>query len=207
MRALALAFVLLAPLAHAQGADSSYAAMVAQLRAGDTSVDFGEMRMTYAETDAYSPYAVEPKERLGRLFQAFFDDEDLELALAIADSTLSDLYIDIDAHMIAGIAHERLGNEAEATFHFTVANGLAGSILASGEGLTPESPYVVISTAEEYAMLRLSGLQSRGQALTTCGRAACDQLTVEDPETGETFEVYFDVSRPMGWMSRELNGE
>lgn len=205
---LVLAALLLSvPSAQAQEADSTYAAMVAQLRAGDTDLDYTALRLTYAETEAYSPYDIEPKKRVGRMFTALFEEEDAALALAIADSALDAVYVDIDAHMVASIAHRRLENEAAADFHLAIADGLVGSIIDSGDGRDPDSPLVVINTTEEYALLRVSGLGSQGQSLTTCGGSPCDRLTVTVPDSDETFDLFFDVSRPMAWMNREFGGD
>lgn len=65
-------------------------------------------------------------------------------------------------------------------------------ILTSGDGLTPETAFVVGGAIPaEYAILRLMGLQRGVQGLID--RAGCyyDVQRARDPSTGETREVWF----------------
>ena len=181
--------------------------MVAQVEAGETDVDYFAMRMAFAESSAYSPYNVDPTQRRGRMFEALFGESDYERALVLADSTLDEYYIDIDGHMIASIAHANLGDEAAAAFHREIGLGLARSILDSGEGTTDTSPFIVINTSEEYALLRVMGMDSRGQSLVQCNDVPCDRMEVEDGDTGDTTVFFFDVSRPFAWMRAQTEGE
>lgn len=65
-------------------------------------------------------------------------------------------------------------------------------ILTSGDGLTPETAFVVGGAIPaEYAILRLMGLQRRVQALVNRGGCYYDVQTARDPASGETREIWF----------------
>ncbi len=76
-------------------------------------------------------------------------------------------------------------------------NGLVDSIGHSGDGRSPTTAFVTISTPELRAFLRLTGLEVKKQSLVHEADKAFDLMGVRDPETGEEFELYFDITTQM----------
>ncbi len=74
----------------------------------------------------------------------------------------------------------------------------APTVLASASGTGPDDAYVVSSVAQEYEVLRLLGLEMQQQALHQINGKPFDVLTVSDPDTGETRDLWFDISRFFG---------
>ena len=74
----------------------------------------------------------------------------------------------------------------------------APTVLASASGTGPDDAYVVSSVAQEYEILRMLGLERASQSLHTLNGKPFDVLTATDPETEETREVWFDISRFFG---------
>ncbi len=74
----------------------------------------------------------------------------------------------------------------------------APTILASASGTGPDDAYAVASVAQEYEILRLLGLRRQQQSLHKINGKPFDVLTAIDPETQETREVWFDISRFFG---------
>ena len=89
-------------------------------------------------------------------------------------------------------------------FERAVASGLFRSIVASGDGMTPETPFVVIAIAEEYMVLRERGLRPAGQALLQTANGPVDALTGVDPANGMRQTLYFDVNRLFMALDRRL---
>ncbi|WP_088309098.1 DUF4919 domain-containing protein [Novosphingobium sp. B 225] len=71
-------------------------------------------------------------------------------------------------------------------------------ILAKSDGRTQATAYKVSSVADEYAIMRVLGLQSEQQALIIPKGKAYDRLTATDPNTGAKREVWFDISSFFG---------
>lgn len=200
--ALLLAALLLAAVpATAQ----TYREFTARLDARETDLDYLAFRLAYADSDGYAPYDTDTSDQRRRMLRAFFQTDDLPLALAIADSALARNLTDIDSHFISMVASRALGDSLRADFHEAVGMGLITSIRDSGDGTIPASPCRVISVDEEYALLRYYGLRSTGQAMETCNGERCDHLTVEDPDEAEDAptDLYFDVSIPFAYMQRQ----
>jgi len=201
---LALVVLLAAGGVAAQSGPDDYDALLTRLRAGDTDVDYGAFRLAYTRTAAYAPYGVDDTNRHQRMAEAA-GAGDFATARELADTLLEENYTDIDAHVYAGYASQRLDDAARADFHAAVIRGLVGSIMASGSGDAPDSPYVVISVDEEYALMRVLGLQSQEQGLTRCaGGHQCDRVQAVGRDGGEPRALYFDVAIPMQHMADEM---
>jgi Domain of unknown function (DUF4919) len=99
----------------------------------------------------------------------------------------------MDAQIAASLAYAGSGDTAKGDFHKAVYLGLVNSILDSGDGKTPDTAYVVISTHEEYVTLRALGLQPAGQALSNAGVHAFDIMTATDPKTKTQQKIYFNI--------------
>lgn len=74
----------------------------------------------------------------------------------------------------------------------------APTVIASANGTGPNDAYVVVSVAQEYEVLHLLGLQSRGQELHVIDGHPYDVIDTIDPQTQETRDVWFDISRFFG---------
>lgn len=111
--------------------------------------------------------------------------------------------IDITFHYYMGISLSESEREAEGQVHFTWLDGLLNSILASGDGRTEDSPLVVISTSEEYDVLRVLGLRPVGQSLVFHEEVPLDQLDAES-EAGDQFTIFFNPAAHFARLDKAL---
>ncbi len=202
MRALCLAFLLLLPPGLSLAAEqTSYDALVAELKAGNTMVDYQALRYARAELPGYNPYDALADPNKGDLVRAMAAN-DADRVEMIATEIIARDYTDIDAHAALSTVLERRGQTEQAAFELAVANGLLNSIEQSGDGMTPETAFVVIGIAEEYSLLGAKGLQVAKQSLLQTERGPVDALDVINPTNNERSTVYFNVSRLFAAMSR-----
>jgi hypothetical protein len=180
----------------ARAAQARYDALVAQARKGDAPVDMAELRRAFTETPAYHGTMMSVYQSLW----APLGKGDFPAALRRAESVLDGNYVEVNAHMVASIAHQQLGNAARSAYHQQIANGLLRAIMATGDGASPQTPWVVIDMTEEYALLRVLNLSLRSQALSTAGGVSMDVLHVIDARTNEPRTIYINVDNPMAAM-------
>jgi len=180
---------------------AGYDALVAQLKAGNTAIDYQALRFARAELPGYNPYDALADPEKGDLVRAM-GANDADRVAAIANDIIARDYTDIDAHAALSTVLERRGERDEAAFELAVANGLLNSIEQSGDGMTPETAFVVIGIAEEYSLLGAKGLQVAKQSLLQTERGPIDALDVVDPANNQRSTVYFNVSRLFAAMSR-----
>ncbi len=211
LAAAVLAAVLLsAPGSSAQAPQQpgapTYDELVARAKRGDANVDYLALRNAYAESPSYDPYG----SKVGALQSEMFDAyrrADCAAALAKAESILAVNFVHVDAHLLAGLCHGKLGNEAAMRRERETARGLIDSILQSGDGKSEASAFVVVEVAEEYSLLRVLGLRPSNQALIHAQGHSYDRFDTKANDTGQQAVVFFNVDRPLAALDRELRPE
>ena len=187
-----------APPAASGGA--KYHDLLARLQAKDTSIDFTALRLAYATSPEYAPYGSDADAHRDSL-NAALGRQDYQRVILEADSALAIDYLDVRTHVLRAYASEQLGDATAAAWNRAVAAHLVQSIMQSGSG-TADSPYVVISVREEYAVLGMNNYQRGMQALGECGSRPCDILETTHRETQEKRTFHFDISLPKAYMDR-----
>jgi hypothetical protein len=206
----AMAFVLLAALGIACGAGSrapEHESAPAAAHAPESGrlwtdpVDFLALRTEYGDRSDYR--AVCEDGRPVREWNRAAEAQDWPALLASTSKWLDGCPVDIDAHMLISIADAQTGQHVDAGAHATWFRGLVDSIVASGNGTSSDSPFVVISVQEEYALLRALHLQPKRQSLLNGG---IDAIAVSDAE-GREATMYFLPSAHWRRLEQELPGK
>ena len=170
---------------------ASYETLLAAAQARPEEADFGALRMAYARSAQYQPYARYPDDQAP--MQQALNDKDWPGVLRIVEAGLARNWVRIRPHFYAILAHEGLGDARAAAHHRAIMRGLARSIMESGDGQSPATAMVVISIQEEYDVLTILGLQRTRQSLVNEGGRAFDRLDVQDRE-GRESALFFDVT-------------
>lgn len=123
-------------------------------------------------------------------------------AVQLGRSWLSHCPVDMRIHFYTGIALSKSGDEASAKDHYRWARGLMDSLVASGDGKTPETAYETISVSEEYDALYFFGLRHKKQALIQ-GKVLCDLITASNKD-GKEFSIYFNPAAHFERLSKML---
>lgn len=190
----------IAPLPTPAGTFADY---LARARANDTLLDFQALRLSYTTTPMYDPYGQRDRDRQNSLFAAL-DRDSVAAAAMWADSLLAENPVTPEGHAAAAYVAKLMNDPTRAAHHRWMAWGLMRSIEQSGQG-TKSSPFVVIAVYEEYALARFLELERSGrQSLGVCGTRACDNVGFKVPATGRDTTLYFDISIPMGYLSRAV---
>jgi hypothetical protein len=79
--------------------------------------------------------------------------------------------------------------------HRYMVEGLMASIESSGDGKTQNTAYQTITTSELRGFVRLKGLQVLDQSIVYDNRGIYDKMRVRDPESGDEYPLFFDVSQ------------
>ena len=193
---LLIGFVCLLVLPLVSGAKdtSEYAKLLADLKAGNTNIDYARLRLSYVD----SPERKKAKDTSDdeKAMSQALQSKDFAVALKHAEAVLDQAYVNMDAHFVAFVAERELGDPGKAEFHKTVFRGLIDSIRNSGDGKSPEKAWVIISVHEEYVVLRAMGLKPSGQSLMMDQGHAYDVMKAKD-EDGKEETFYFNTDIPM----------
>ena len=177
-----------------------YAQLLERVKNLDQTVDFTELRMAFTETGSYDPYG--PSSSLLRQMYNAFGDQKFQQAIELAEKALEKDYVCPDAHKVASLSYKSLGNEKKSEYHRVIAEKLFDSIRKSGDGKSMETAMVVITTGEEYFVLREMGLNVTGQALMRKDKHSFDRLTAVSPTAKEPLEFYFQIDKVLGHMEQ-----
>jgi hypothetical protein len=202
----AFAFILLLMLtgpalgaAPTEDPEARYQALLAAAKAAAPNVDWGQLRLAYADRPSFKPFAQSAAKR--QMFEAA-DTSDCKTALPAAKAAIAEDYVDADAHLVAAFCEDAAGDTAAAALDRDIGRGLVKSI-QTGDGLSPTTAFTPIDVGEEYALTRALGLKVSAQALIQQGGHSYDALTTTD-EKGQRATYYFLVDRVLAAESASL---
>lgn len=202
---LGMSMVVLGALAPRAGypatGQPAYDSLLEKARRGDPGLDFTALRMASAARLADSR-AADPELRK-KMFEALHKDQ-WAAVIETGNQVLAQNYLDVDAHMFVAFAYEKTHEAEKAALHRTMGNGLMKSILASGDGRSFKTAFVVISVEEEYSVLKHYRLHSDKQDLVTGEGHSYDVLTAENDEH-EKATVYFNIDKVVAIEDAQLS--
>lgn len=200
---LALAVSLGAANANAaetsQDAEGHYQALLTAAKAAAPNVDWGQLRLAYAERPSFQVFSQSAARR--QMLQAA-NASNCKDALPSAKAVIAENYVDVDAHFIAAYCEESSGDASESKLDRDIAVGLVRSI-QTGDGLTADAAFTPITVDEEYALMRALGLKVESQALVQQGGHSYDVLHALN-EKGERAAYWFLIDRVLAAEAKTL---
>jgi hypothetical protein len=187
-----------APSIALPGDADDYSRLVAQAAAGDQATDFRALRFSWLDSKARERHSeISLRPNMTAMLEATKAGND-QLVRGRAVALLSDEYVNLTGQQYLFAACDKIGDKPCTEQAKFVARGLVQSILRSGDGKTCESGWEVAMVEEEYAVLRIMGMQPRQQALIMGknGGHSCDAMTVIDKD-GKEVTQYFTIDRVM----------
>lgn len=181
-----------------------YRDYVKRIKAGDTTINYFYFRIAYAKSKDYDPTNTNIVRYLSNMYESAKDTSFKEAGL-MADKILKKNYAHIGAHLVAAWARGKAGDSLGQQFHRKVAKNLIQSILATGDGKSMKSAYLVINVSEENDLLNYLGLKCISQSLYNEGESHFDVLEVVDSEMKDTTVIYFNVDIPFQGYSKKLH--
>jgi hypothetical protein len=172
--------------------EARYQSLLAAAKAGDQPIDWGALRLAYADSAEFDLMGSRTDEPRTAMFQAL-NAGDYKAALIQAGKVIDQDYVDIDAHVVCDLADQRLGDAAAAKRQHDIVLGLLRSV-RTGDGSTPATAFSVITVGEEYAVMRAFAMKVTSQALIRDGGHSYDQLNVTDSD-GKPRSFFFLIDR------------
>jgi hypothetical protein len=209
LRALWITLILFAsaaaPLtarAEAGGGNSDYESLVAKAASGQY-VEFGALREAYAQSPNYDPYGSNILSTTREMNQAA-NGGDCQKAAGLAQTLLEKNFTLSDAHFMLAYCSKKAGDAAAEEKEAKIAAGLLKSILASGDGKTPQTAFRVVTISEEYSVLKVLRLQKSMQRLISHEGHAYDVLDAKG-SGDQTVSLYFKIDGILEHMNKKLH--
>ena len=181
---------------------SYYPKLLERLKVRDTTLTSDEFRNLYygyTFQKEYEPHARINDENLKKILQKEnLIESDYQPFITLANKSLEDNPFDLRLmHMLAYVYHLSK-EEAMAQKTAYIMNNIIDTIISTGDGLTCESAFHVISTSDEYILLSVFEAESQGQSLI----GSCDYLRFEKGKF-KIDGLYFNVSKLFESMMRK----
>ena len=169
---------------------SAYKLMIGKIRAGDKSINYGELRRAYVEwlNDGKGTKEAPNREAMVTAFNAKNYAKAVELGEQVVD------YEFVNPGLLGAIAeaYDKLGNADKAAFFKETAEKARHGLYLSGDGKTAKTAYFVMSIDEEYRVMRGLGYSVSIQSLAAIDGQSYDILSGKD-ESGKSVELYFNI--------------
>ncbi len=203
MKKSMIAFAFLASsLAHAEvPGPTTYADLIAKADAGE-KVDFTALRRAYTASPGYAPYSEESRTLFIDAFTAL-EAHDCATATAKAKQSLAIDYVNFALHGFLSECLEHAGDHAGAAREDAIRVGLIDSLTGNGDGKSVATAYVVVTMAEERALLAINDVEEDEQALLMSNGHEFDRITGKGKD-GQTHTMFFDVTAPFESLGRAL---
>jgi len=160
------------------------------------AADFTALRQAWAADEAMQEVAETP-ERDEELARAMAENDHQTVA-RIAGEMLAEAPLSIRLHMLASTAMELTGDAAGCERHKELAKGLVQSILGTGDGLSIETAFHVVSVEEEYAVVSLFGVEPTDQAFQEVDGRSYDVISVVSEDGSQEGQIFFNVDAVVG---------
>jgi hypothetical protein len=189
--------------AHAGPTATTYEDWIAKAEAGDPSVDYAALRKSYVFSDHYDPYTAKSEMPFMDAWKAF-EAKDCATALRKSDEALKIDYIIVALHVVRGECFKQAGDTAHADREIAIGRALLNSALASGDGKSVKTAYVVVTMGEERMLLDYLDLPEEEQALITDGGHQYDAITGVNRKTKQKQTAFFNVDGPFFGLAKQF---
>ena len=191
--------------APAVAKDQQYLAMVADATAGK-DIDYQKLRDLYIQTSFYDPYggAQQIYYMLQRAGQQVVYTEQSPEAMQEYNTLLAEHFAHFRSHMQAlDMIDKGHLPQTEKPFHQKAMASIVASIVATGDGKTPETAFRVIDPAEETMLLKTHFHYTMdSQEFRQQTGHFWDVLNYTNPATKETGHLFFNVDQILGTPHR-----
>lgn len=153
-------------------------------------------------SDRYVPYVQNERSVADSIF-ALINRGLYDKAAASGSDYLNVNPSGISIYYHTGVAYLKSGKSEKAEEYFFKYQGLITSIIATGDGKSPESAYIVISASDEYTIIQYFGYSLSRQVLQDHDGHYFDVLTTVN-QAGEEKDIYFNIDKPFGTLSKVL---
>lgn len=176
-----------------------YSELLRRFEAADTTLTAEQLHHLYYGAATRSDYDPYKSDNFSEVKEALDGDTLTEAnwqkAAQAIDEHLKKDPMNLKYHYYKLISYSNLyGRDDERTRNaFAQMDMLFAAISATGDGLTSESAFHVISVSDEYALMNLFGMEMKGQSLISKNGRSYDVMKLRDNKYGVE-QLYFDIT-------------
>jgi tetratricopeptide (TPR) repeat protein len=152
----------------------------------------------------YSPYAlpmiIKP---ISEQMEGFLGKKEYSACIKTGQDFLKQYPAAIEIYLPLAIAYYESGDFVNYSEAISKYHAFINAILATGDGKSTQSAWVVISVRDEYVVLGYLGLTTSSQALLNDNGHSFDRMNCAN-ENKDEFSFYFNIDKPFSSMAGSL---
>jgi tetratricopeptide (TPR) repeat protein len=163
--------------------------LLAKLSSDPTSMSLDEYFMLYvgnAFQKNFSGYG-----NTNPQIERYFEQQKYNKCISLANTFLDNNPTSVNTYFFIANSYYSLGKYNLALKYLIPYYGFVEAILATGNGTSPQSPYIVTSIADEYAILRYFGYSFSGQNFLDNKKHAYDIIQYSDGNNKKS--IFFNI--------------
>jgi tetratricopeptide (TPR) repeat protein len=162
-----------------------------------STVKYRQLRDAYTQDPAYDPTFERYEDNL-RLIGENYSKGNYAESIKYAERVISADPCNTSAHSMLGASYKAIGNKRLFELHNKFYNGLAKSIIDSGEFGNPKKPFHLVTRYELYAIIDYLGfkLETAVPIVDENGSGVWAHVTNRKNEKGV---LYFEVNKIESW--------
>jgi hypothetical protein len=171
--------------------------------------DFGLFRMYYTKTEHYDPFGDARREILDLAYSAKNEKnpKKREALLGAYAETLMHHMANLDVMTQAYVLAEEDRSMGDPEFFLWMRSGLIQSVLSSGDGVSLNRAYDVITMGEETALFKQLPVDMLRVENQESGGVYYNFHTVQDTKHIAPYTVFVNVTIPMAWLAEKKRRE
>lgn len=170
-----------------------YHQLVERVLGGDAAIDYTALRLAYAFTDQYDPYAVHTRAPVADALKAM-NAGDCAMALKKSDELLKTDFTIVALHVMRNTCFMRMKDQAKADLSLAIARGLVASLSTNADGRSRETAYAVVSQREESFVLFESDVAVTTQSTIKANGRVYDVVNGRVRKTGQPTTMWFNIT-------------
>lgn len=191
-------------LAKTESANEDYDNGVITIKSNPTLQLVKQLKLDYIKTDYYQPFDG-TEQKLSEQMFGYLEAKDWENCLSSAEQILITNYISFNGHYGAMACSFESDEKSLGLHHRQVLGYLLEAMWQSGDGKSPGSALVSLSSSEIYGFLKLTGLQVLKQSMFEYAEQSFELLRVKEPDSNEEFDLFFNNSTQWQYGFKHIN--
>jgi tetratricopeptide (TPR) repeat protein len=163
--------------------------------------DFFMLYLGFTQQKNYSPYQLEDVFKASKIEEKL-QNGDFEGGVTACKKLLKKNPFILKTYLMLALAYSRLGKQAKFEEYYFKHYAFLRSILATGNGKSAESAYLVASPSDEYNLIHFLGLEAIGQQLASKDAVSYDILECQSGE--EKLQLWFNIEIIMRKVSQNF---
>lgn len=155
----------------------------------DEDVSLLEIKAAYIRSDLYNPSDISVIEQ----FEELIAYRDYDEALRFINRNINDQFANIDFHINCHLLYSLVADETYASYHQDIIFEILESIYATGDGISEESAFQVISIAEEYRLIEYEDIALYGEPVQPISNPYIDIFKVEKSNNYPNGLIHFNT--------------